>query len=98
MARELTGEPSLIVAMQPTRGLDIAAATAVQQRLLAQKQKNAAILYISTELEELMAICDRIAIMYKGQFVDILDAQTATLDLIGFLMGGGNRAAKTGEA
>jgi simple sugar transport system ATP-binding protein len=88
LARELAGEPSLIIAMQPTRGLDIGAIEAVQQRLLAQRERGAAILYISTELEEVMAMSDRIAVMYKGEFVDILDAANATVEQIGLLMGG----------
>ncbi len=91
LARELAGEPSLIIAMQPTRGLDIGAIEAVQQRLLAQRERGAAILYISTELEEVMAMSDRIAVMYKGEFVGILDAASATVEEIGLLMGGAER-------
>lgn len=89
LARELAGEPELIVAMQPTRGLDIGATEAVQRRLLAEKEKGAAILYISTELEEIMTMCDRIAVIYQGEFVGILDAAIATVEEIGLLMGGG---------
>ncbi|WP_127080798.1 ABC transporter ATP-binding protein [Dulcicalothrix desertica] len=91
LARELAGEPCLIIAMQPTRGLDIGAIEAVQQRLLAQRERGTAILYISTELEEVMAMSDRIAVMYKGEFVDILDAANATVEQIGLLMGGVER-------
>ena len=91
LARELSGKPTLIVAMQPTRGLDIGATEYVQQALLAQKQQGAAILYISTELEEVMAMSDRIAIIYEGKFVDILDAATATVEEIGLLMTSGKK-------
>ncbi|MBF2067151.1 MAG: ABC transporter ATP-binding protein [Calothrix sp. C42_A2020_038] len=91
LARELAGEPDLIIAMQPTRGLDVGAIEAVQQRLLAQRERGAAILYISTELEEVIAISDRIAVMYKGEFVGILDAANTTVAEIGWLMGGGKR-------
>ncbi len=91
LARELSGEPKLIVAMQPTRGLDIGATEYVQKALLAQKQQGAAILYISTELEEIMAMSDRIAIIYEGQFVDILDAATATVEQVGLLMTSGSQ-------
>ncbi|WP_407895706.1 ABC transporter ATP-binding protein [Scytonema sp. NUACC26] len=91
LARELAREPMLIVAMQPTRGLDVGATQAVQQRLLAQRTRGAAIVYISTELEEVMAMSDRIAVMYRGEFVAILDARTTTVGEIGFLMGGGKR-------
>ena len=89
LGRELSGEPNLIVAMQPTRGLDIGATEYVQKVLLAQKQKGAAILYISTELEEIMTMSDRIAIIYEGKFVDILDAATATIEKVGLLMTSG---------
>lgn len=89
LARELSGEPMLIVAMQPTRGLDVGATEYVQQCLLAERARGAAILYISTELEEVMAMSDRIAVIYEGQFVDILDATTATVEQLGYLMAGG---------
>lgn len=88
LARELSGEPMLIVAMQPTRGLDVGATEYVQQCLLAERKRGAAILYISTELEEVMAMSSRIAVMYEGQFVDILDATTATVEQVGYLMTG----------
>ena len=78
--------------MQPTRGLDIGATEYVQQTLLAQKQQGAAILYISTELEEIMAMSDRIAIIYEGQFVDILDGGTATVEEVGLLMTSGAKS------
>ncbi|MBE7383210.1 MAG: ABC transporter ATP-binding protein [Leptolyngbya sp. SIO1E4] len=89
LARELSGNPGLIIAMQPTRGLDIGATEYVQRALLEQRQRGAAILYISTELEEVMAMGDRIAVMYEGQFVDILTAATATTEKLGLLMAGG---------
>jgi simple sugar transport system ATP-binding protein len=94
LARELSGEPMLIVAMQPTRGLDVGATEYVQQSLLAERERGAAILYISTELEEVMAMSDRIAVMYEGQFVDILDASTATVEQVGLLMTGGKLATQ----
>jgi general nucleoside transport system ATP-binding protein len=93
LARELSGEPILIVAMQPTRGLDVGATEYVQQALLAERSRGAAILYISTELEEVMAMSDRIAVIYAGQLVDILDAATATVEEVGLLMAGGKLAA-----
>ena len=89
LARELAGNPILIVAMQPTRGLDVGATETVQQRLLKERERGAAIVYISTELEEVMAISDRVAVMYRGEFVGVLDAKTATVEEIGLLMGGG---------
>lgn len=91
LARELAREPQLIIAMQPTRGLDIGATEYVQHALLQQRQRGAAILYISTELEEVMAMSDRLAVIFAGQFVDILQATEATVETVGLLMAGGHR-------
>ncbi|OWY66838.1 heme ABC transporter ATP-binding protein [cyanobacterium TDX16] len=88
LARELDREPSLIIAMQPTRGLDVGATAAVQQQLLSQRDRGAAILYISTELEEVLAISDRIAVIYRGEFIDVLERERATIETIGLLMAG----------
>ncbi|MCY7323308.1 MAG: ATP-binding cassette domain-containing protein, partial [Phormidesmis sp. CAN_BIN36] len=88
LARELSGEPTLIVAMQPTRGLDVGATEYVQQALLTERQRGAAILYISTELEEIMMMSDRIAVLYAGRFVAVLDTATATVEQLGLLMAG----------
>ncbi|NEP62550.1 MAG: ATP-binding cassette domain-containing protein, partial [Symploca sp. SIO2G7] len=88
LARELAGEPELIIAMQPTRGLDIGATAEVQRTLLAQRARGAAILYISTELEEVMAMGDRLGVLYRGQLVAMLDARTATPEQLGLLMAG----------
>jgi len=91
LARELAGEPGLIIAMQPTRGLDVGATEYVQKALLAERERGAAILYISTELEEIMSMSDRIAVIYEGQLVDVLDASTATTEQVGLLMTGGRQ-------
>ncbi|MEA5574842.1 ABC transporter ATP-binding protein [Anabaena sp. UHCC 0451] len=91
LARELAGEPSLIIAMQPTRGLDVGATEVVHKKLLRERERGVAILYISTELEEIMAMSDRIAVIYQGEFLDILDAQTVTIEEIGLLMAGSKR-------
>ncbi|MEL7037445.1 MAG: ABC transporter ATP-binding protein [Cyanobacteria bacterium J06592_8] len=89
LARELSKNPTLIIAMQPTRGLDIGATESVQECLLAQKEQGAAILYISTELEEVLAMSDRVAVIYNGKFVEILDADDATVERVGYLMSNG---------
>ncbi|OLP19108.1 heme ABC transporter ATP-binding protein [Leptolyngbya sp. 'hensonii'] len=88
LARELAGEPALIVAMQPTRGLDVGATEAVQRALMVERERGAAILYISTELDELMTVSDRIAVLYEGRLMDTLNAAIATIDQIGLLMTG----------
>lgn len=97
LARELAGEPDVIIAMQPTRGLDIGATASVQQSLSAQRSRGAAILYISTELEEVMAMSDRIAVIYRGQIVNVLDAENATIEQVGSLMVGNDSAEKAAE-
>lgn len=88
LARELSGDPQLIIAMQPCRGLDVGATEYVQQQLLTERQRGAAILYISTELEEVMRMSDRIAVMYCGQLVGIVNAATTTIDQVGLMMTG----------
>ena len=91
LARELAKNTQLIIAMHPTRGLDVGATEYVQQQLLKQRDRGAAIMYISTELEEIIRLSDRIAVMYSGKLVAILDATSATVEQIGFLMTGGGQ-------
>lgn len=73
LARELSSKPKLLIAMQPTRGLDVGAIEGVQRLLLAQREAGAAILLASEELEELLALSDRIVVMYGGEIVGDLD-------------------------
>ncbi len=92
LARELSAQPDLIIAMQPTRGLDVGATEYVQRALIAERDRGAAILYISTELEEVLLVSDRIAVIYGGQLVDILTAHLATKAQLGLLMARGQQA------
>ncbi|EAZ93028.1 sugar ABC transporter ATP binding protein [Crocosphaera chwakensis CCY0110] len=87
LARELSNHSQLIIAMQPTRGLDIVATEYIQQQLLKARENGAAILYISTELEEVRKMSDRLAIIYRGQFIDIINPNT-DVEKIGLLMMG----------
>lgn len=87
LARELSNHPQLIIAMQPTRGLDIAAVEYIQQKLLESRNNGAAILYISTELEEVRKISDRLAIMHRGEVIAVVNPDT-DLATIGSLMAG----------
>ena len=89
LAREVSEGPAVLVAMQPTRGLDVGATEYVQRSLLAQRERGAAILYVSTELEEVLGLSDRIAVLAHGEIVDIVDAATATRHQLGMLMTGG---------
>jgi general nucleoside transport system ATP-binding protein len=93
LARELAWNPTLLMAAQPTRGLDVASARFVHQRFLDLRDRDCAIVLISEDLEELFALSDRIAVMYEGRIMDTLDVQTATVASIGLLMAGVGRAA-----
>jgi ABC-type uncharacterized transport system ATPase subunit len=88
LAREIDGEPRLIIAHQPTRGLDIGSTNYVHRVLMEAAQKGASIILLSTELEELFAICDRIAVLYRGQVMGILPAQETYLREVGLMMAG----------
>lgn len=88
LARELSGNPRLIVAAHPTYGLDVGATEQVRQVLLRQRERGAAILLISEDLEEVMALSDRILVMFSGGVMGILDAEGAELGEIGLMMAG----------
>jgi general nucleoside transport system ATP-binding protein len=93
LGRELSEKPKLIVVSQPTRGLDIAATEYVHERLLEQRGQGAATLLISSELDEIRALSDRIAVMFEGRVVATLDAASATEERLGLLMAGHAEAA-----
>ena len=88
LARELSENPSLIVAVHPTYGLDIGATEQVRQILLAQRERGAATLLISEDLEEIMMLSDRILVMFNGEVMGILDAESADIEEIGLMMAG----------
>lgn len=88
LAREISAGPRLIIAVQPTRGLDVGAIETVQNLLLKEREHGAAILLISEELEELLTLSDRIVGMYEGRHMGELNAEEATLAAIGLMMAG----------
>ncbi|MEN4011224.1 MAG: ABC transporter ATP-binding protein [Chloroflexota bacterium] len=88
LARVLSREPRVIIVPQPTRGLDVGATDYVRQQLLEQRQRGAAILMISEDLDEILALSDRIAVIYEGEIVGILPASEATPERLGLLMSG----------
>lgn len=88
LARELSLQPKMILVSQPTWGLDIRAVRFIQSLLLQEKAKGAAIFLISEDLDEVMALSDRIAVIYEGEIVGILDRKEATRSKIGLLMAG----------
>ncbi|MEM7114830.1 MAG: ABC transporter ATP-binding protein [Chloroflexota bacterium] len=86
LAREISGNPRLMVAVQPTRGLDVGAIEAIQTLILEQREAGTAVLLVSEELEELLALSDRIAVIFDGQIMGIVDADNADIDQIGQMM------------
>jgi len=90
LAREIETEPSLMVAVQPTRGLDVGAIETVHRLLLDRREKGAGILLISEDLDEILGLADRVDVMYEGRIVGSFDADTADVHQIGLLMTGGS--------
>ncbi len=88
VARELGRRPTLLLAVQPTRGLDPAATRFVIDQVLALRAEGAAVLYISTELEEVMAVADRIGVMFGGRLVGMVRRDAADLTTLGLMMAG----------
>jgi simple sugar transport system ATP-binding protein len=97
LGRELSGRPKAIVAMHPTRGVDVGATETIHRLLDLQRERGAAILLISEDLDELIATCDRIAVIYDGRITGVVDARTANPAEIGLLMTGGAKAGAAGE-
>ncbi|MCS6872265.1 MAG: ABC transporter ATP-binding protein [Anaerolineae bacterium] len=88
VAREFSRQPRLLIASQPTRGIDVGSIEFIHQRIVEQRDAGAAVLLVSAELDEIMALSDRIAVMYKGQIVETLPAKDATRERLGLLMAG----------
>ncbi len=88
LAREISTRPDLLVAVHPTRGLDVGATEAVHKLLLEQREQGAAILLISEDLDELLAISDRIAVIFDGRIVGEMPAENADMEKIGLMMAG----------
>jgi len=97
LARVLSRQPRVIVASQPTRGLDIGATEYVRNRLLEQRDRGVAVILISEDLDEVLALSDRIAVMYEGRIVGILPTEEATLEQLGMMMAGSWRPSEGGE-
>jgi general nucleoside transport system ATP-binding protein len=88
LARELSGDPGVIIAAQPTRGVDVGAIEFIHRQLLEQRERGKAILLISLELEEVRSLSDRIVVMYDGRMVGEMSADEATDEKLGLLMAG----------
>ena len=94
IARELDKNPDLLVAVQPTRGLDVGAIENVHAQLVAQRDAGKAVLLISLELEEVMNVSDRILVMYEGEIVGEFDPKQVTVEELGLYMAGAKREVR----
>jgi simple sugar transport system ATP-binding protein len=88
LARELSADPKVLIAAQPTRGVDIGAAEYIHQRLARQRTEGTATLVISEDLDEVLALSDRIAVMFEGRIMGILPREAASREKIGLMMAG----------
>ncbi|MFH0751237.1 MAG: heme ABC transporter ATP-binding protein, partial [Chloroflexota bacterium] len=95
LAREIASAPRLLVAVQPTRGRDGGAITTVHRLILEQREAGSATILISEDLDEVLALSDRVAVIYEGRIVGLLDAAEADVAEIGLLMTGGRRAGSS---
>ena len=98
IAREIDRDKPLIVAVQPTRGLDVGAIEYIHSQLVSERDKGKAILLVSLELDEVMNLSDRILVMFEGKIVGEFDPKKITVQELGLYMAGAKRAGKEGEA
>ena len=97
IAREIDRDKPLIVAVQPTRGLDVGAIEYIHSQLVAERDKGKAVLLVSLELDEVMSLSDRILVLYEGEIVGEFDPKAVTVQELGLYMAGAKRAAEGGE-
>lgn len=97
LARELSRNPKLMIAAQPTRGLDVNSKEFIREKLLELRSKGTAVLLVSEDLDEVMMMSDRIAVIYEGEIVDIMPAAKAEKEEIGLMMAGGKKTLETGD-
>ncbi|HPF53304.1 MAG TPA: ABC transporter ATP-binding protein [Eubacteriales bacterium] len=91
VAREIDRDPELLVAVQPTRGLDVGAIEYIHKQLVAQRDEGKAVLLVSLELDEVMNVSDRILVMYEGEIVGVFDPKVTTVQELGLYMAGAKR-------
>ena len=91
VAREIDKDPELLIAVQPTRGLDVGAIEYIHKQLVAQRDEGKAVLLVSLELEEVMSVPDRILVMYEGEIVGEVDPKKITVEELGLYMAGAKR-------
>ena len=91
IAREIDRDPRLLIAVQPTRGIDVGAIEYVHKQIVAERDAGKAVLLVSLELDEVMTVSDRILVMYEGEIVGELDPKTSTVEELGLYMAGAKR-------
>ena len=94
VAREIDRSPHLLIAMQPTRGLDVGAIEYIHKQIIAARDEGKAVLLVSLEMDEVLDVSDRILVMYEGEIVGELDPQTTTAEEIGLYMAGAKREVR----
>ena len=94
IARELDKDPQLLIAVQPTRGLDVGAIEYIHKQIVAQRDAGKAVLLVSLELDEVMTVSDRILVMYEGEIVGELDPKKTTVEELGLYMAGAKKEGK----
>ena len=92
VAREIDKDPELLIAVQPTRGLDVGAIEYIHKQIVAHRDEGKAVLLVSLELEEVMSLSDRILVMYEGELVGELDPKQTTVEELGLYMAGAKRS------
>ena len=91
IAREIDKDPQLLIAVQPTRGLDVGAIEYIHKQIVAQRDAGKAVLLVSLELDEVMTVSDRILVMYEGEIVGELDPKKTTVEELGLYMAGAKK-------
>ena len=97
IAREMAKDPRLLIAVQPTRGLDVGAIEYIHKQIIAQRDAGKAVLLVSLELDEVMNLSDRILVMYEGEIVGEFDPKTTDVQTLGLYMAGAKRMDKEGK-
>ena len=88
VAREISRQPKLLIAMHPTRGLDVGAVEYIHNQLIDQRDKGVGIVLVSTEMEEIMRLSDRIIVLYEGRAMGCVRPSETTVEEMGLMMGG----------
>ena len=97
VAREIDRDPKLLVAVQPTRGLDVGAIEYIHRQIVAQRDAGKAVLLVSLEMDEVLDVSDRILVMYEGEIVGELDPKKTTPEEMGLYMAGAKRDSERKE-